>query len=95
MFKAATKAFFVDIVARGYSEAPARPQTVVLYAAGRRKSASDVAPVGFFTYRFKVPAGWVQPGQAVQYAIEIPRARPTVEDPQARGIVAQQIWIRQ
>lgn len=92
---AAQRPFFVDLTVSAYSEPPLRPRTMILTANGRRLGAVRVAPVGFFPHRFKVPAGWFAPGQAVTYALEVPSARATARDPRALGVAVQEIRIQQ
>ncbi len=91
---AATRDFFVDVVAIGFSDMPLRPQHVTLYAGDRRLNSVEVGPTDFGAYRFRVPGGAFQPDQLVTFAFDLPDARASL-DRRVLGIGVQEIMIRE
>jgi hypothetical protein len=87
--------FYVDIVALGFSDEPLRPQSVTLYAEGRRLETKAIEPGAFATYRFKAPADVAKPGQPVRFMLDLPDARVSKIDPRQLGVGVQEIRIVQ
>ncbi len=87
--------FYLDIAAIGFSDEPVRPQRVTLYAEGRRLDTQNVDTGNFYTYRFKVPADVVKPGQPIRFMFDLPDARHSHGDPRELGIGVQEIRVVQ